>query len=159
MRRVVSLLLILSFGCLFAFPQTKLKPVSQLDVAEPFKIAKGSSFSASVPRPNSDSTTSIPNGNISQDFSDALEIIRKNHVDGKNVNYNELTKSAIDSMLHTLDPHSNYFDSAEYQDMLTEEQSEYYGIGATIANYEKDGGTNTFVIATFPDSPASRAGL
>ncbi len=145
----------------FAFPQAKQKPVSQLEEVEPFKIKKGSSFSASTPRSNQNPAKNpqIPNGSITQDFSDALEIIRKNHVDGKNANYNELTKSAIDSMLHTLDPHSNYFDAAEYQELLTDQQSEYFGIGATIANYEKDGETNTFVIATFPDSPAFRAGL
>lgn len=161
MRRIVSLLLILSFASVFAFPQAKQKPVSQLEEVEPFKINKGSSFSASVPRSNlnPDQNPAIPNSNISQDFSDALNIIRKNYVDGKDVNYNELTKSAIDSMLHSLDPHSNYFDAAEYQDLLTDQQSEYFGIGATIANYEKDGETNTFVIATFPDAPASRAGL
>lgn len=161
MRRVVSLLLILSVATVFAFPQVKQNPVSQLEEVEPFKIKKGSSFSASTLRtnPNPEQNPQIPGGKITQDFSDALEIIRKNYVDGKNANYNELTKSAIDSMLHTLDPHSNYFDAAEYQDLLTDQQSEYFGIGATIANYEKDGETNTFVIATFPDSPASRAGL
>lgn len=161
MRRVVSLLLILSFATVFAFPQAKQKPVSQLEEVEPFKIKKGSSFSASTPRsnPNGAQNAQIPNENITQDFSEALEVIRKNYVDGKTVNYNDLTKSAIDSMLHTLDPHSNYFDAAEYQDLLTDQQSEYFGIGATIANYQKDGATNTFVIATFPDSPASRAGL
>ncbi len=145
----------------FAFPQAKQKPVSQLEEVEPFKIKKGSSFSASTPRSNQNPAQNpqIPNGSITQDFSDALEIIRRNHVDGKNANYNELTKSAIDSMLHTLDPHSNYFDAAEYQELLTDQQSEYFGIGATIANYEKEGETNTFVIATFPDSPAFRAGL
>jgi carboxyl-terminal processing protease len=62
-------------------------------------------------------------------------------------------------LLHSLDPHSNYFDAAEYQDLLTDQQSEYFGIGATIANYYRDGETNTYVIATFPDSPAARAGL
>jgi len=161
MKRVVSLLLILSFATVFAFPQAKQKPVSQLEEVEPFKIKKGSSFSASTPRsnPNPAQNAQIPNENITQDFSEALEIIRKNYVDGKDVNYNDLTKSAIDSMLHTLDPHSNYFDAAEYQDLLTDQQSEYFGIGATIANYEKEGAVNTFVIATFPDSPASRAGL
>ncbi len=161
MRSVISLLLILSFGCIVAFPQTKQKPVSQLESTEPFKIGSGSSFSASIPRSNLNSlqNPAIPNGNISQDFADALEIIRKNHVDGKNVNYNELTKSSLDAMLHVLDPHSNYYDSAEYQDLLTDQQSEYYGIGATIANYQNGEETNTFVIATFPDSPAYRAGL
>ncbi len=161
MRRVVSILLIISFGCVFAFPQTKQKPVSRLEETDPFKIVKGSSFSASVPRSNQTVTlnSSIPKGNISQDFTDALDIIRKNYVDGKKVNYNELTKSALDAMLHVLDPHSNYFDSAEFQELLTDQQSEYFGIGATIANYQKGDETNTFVIATFPDSPAFRAGL
>jgi carboxyl-terminal processing protease len=161
MKKVISILLILSFSCVFAFPQKKQKPVSQLEEIEPFKIGKGSSFSASTPRTNTATTQNqnIPNTNISQDFADAIEVIRKNHVDGNSVDYSEITKTAIDSMLHSLDPHSNYFDSAEYQDLLTEEQSEYYGIGATIANYEKDGATNTYVIATFPDSPAFRSGL
>jgi carboxyl-terminal processing protease len=161
MRRVVSLLLILSFASVAALPQTKQKPVSQFEEVEPFKIKKGSSFSASTTNPNRSkpATPQLPNENISRDFSEALEIIRKNYVDGKTVDYNDLTKSAIDSMLHALDPHSNYYDAAEYQELLTDQQSEYFGIGATIANYEKNGETNTFVIATFPDSPAFRAGL
>jgi carboxyl-terminal processing protease len=160
MRKVAALLLILSFTSVFAFPQAKQKSVSQFEDVEPFKIKRGSSFSASTPRENQPQpNTPIPNSNISQDFADALEIIRKNYIGGKDVNYNDLTKSAIDSMLHVLDPHSNYFDAAEYQDLLTDQQSEYYGIGATIANYEKGSETNTFVVSTFPDSPAFRAGL
>lgn len=159
MRRVVSLFLILSFCFFAAFPQTKT--VSQFEEVEPFKINRGSSFSASRsnPAPKPEQNAQIPDSNVTRDFSDALEIIRKNHVDGKTVNYNELTKSAIDSMLHALDPHSNYFDAAEYQELLTDQQSEYFGIGATIANYQKGGTLDTYVIATFPDSPASRAGL
>jgi carboxyl-terminal processing protease len=161
MRRVVSLLLIVSFACVSGFPQTKQSGVSQIEEVEPFKIKRGSSFAASTPRPNAnpEQNQQIPGSNVTQDFSEALDIIRKNYVDGKTVNYNDLTKSAIDSMLHALDPHSNYFDSAEYQDLLTDQQSEYFGIGATIANYERGGEVNTFVIATFPDSPAARAGL
>jgi carboxyl-terminal processing protease len=161
MRRVVSIFLILSFAGAAAFPQAKQSPVSQIEAVEPFKIKKGSSFSASTPRSNPDQSqnSQLPNGNVTQDFAEALEIIRKNYVDGKDVNFNDLTKSAIDTMLHSLDPHSNYFDAAEYQDLLTDQQSEYFGIGATIANYDKGGETNTFVIATFPDSPALRAGL
>ena len=63
------------------------------------------------------------------------------------------------SMLRTLDPHSNYFDSTEYTDLLTDQRSEYFGIGATIVNYKQNGNFDTFVISTFPDSPAFRAGL
>jgi carboxyl-terminal processing protease len=151
----------LSFGCAAAFSQTDQKTVSQFEEVEPFKIRKGSSFSASTPRQNENKppTPQIPNGTIARDFAEALEIVRKNHVDGKTADFNQLTKTAIDSMLHALDPHSNYYDFAEYQNLLTDQQSEYFGIGATIANYEKNGEINTFVVATFPDSPANRAGI
>lgn len=159
MRRVISLFLILSFCCVCVFTQSKQKSVTPIEKIDPFKIGKGSSFSASIPRVNSNQNPSIPNSSITGDFTDALDIIRKNYVDGKNVNYNDLTKSALDSMLHVLDPHSNYFDSAEYQELLTDQQSEYFGIGATIANYQRGDETYTFVISTFPDSPAFRAGL
>src|SRR5688500_2086022 len=104
MSRVVSILLILCLGCVSAFPQGRQKPVSQLEEVEPFKIKRGSSFSASTSREKQIPAKNppIPNGNISRDFSDALEIIRNNHVDGKTADYNALTKSAIESMLHAL---------------------------------------------------------
>jgi carboxyl-terminal processing protease len=155
----------LSFAAFAALPQATTKPVSQLEEIEPFKIKKGSSFSASASRPNpqaaqkSNEALPMPNQSVTRDFAEALELVRQNYVDGKDVDYNELTKTAIDSMLHVLDPHSNYYDAAEYQDLLTDQQSEYFGIGATIANYRKNNEINTFVIATFPDSPAARADL
>jgi carboxyl-terminal processing protease len=161
MRRIFSFVLIVFvYGTLFVFPQTnKQNPAQFEDIGEPFKITRGSSFYAS--RKDSNSTNDAAASNpaaISQDLSEALELIRRNYVSGK-VDYSELTKSAISSMLRTLDPHSNYFDAAEYEDLLTDEQSEYYGIGATIANYQKDGKYETFIISTFPDSPAFKANL
>ncbi len=62
-------------------------------------------------------------------------------------------------MLRALDPHSNYFDVGEYQELLDDQRSEYFGIGATIANYRQNEIYETFVVSTFPDSPASNAGL
>lgn len=62
-------------------------------------------------------------------------------------------------MLQTLDPHSNYFDSEEFNELLTGQQSEYFGIGATIVNYQKDGRYDTFITSVYPGSPAARAGL
>ena len=97
--------------------------------------------------------------NITKDFVEALDIIKKYHVAGKTVNYQELTKSSISSMLRTLDPHSNYFDENEYAELLEDQRSEYFGIGSTIANYRENSNYETFVISTFPDSPAARAGL
>ena len=45
-------------------------------------------------------------GEISTEIAEALSVIENRHVDGKTLNYNELFKTTIDTMLHTLDPHS-----------------------------------------------------
>lgn len=130
--------------------------VSKMPEVEPFKIKRGSSFSASVPRPKQ---KQLSKEELTADFREALAIIEKNHVGSKKVDYNRLAKFSINAMLRTLDPHSSFFDAAEYQELLTEQRSEYFGIGATIANYRSGGTDETFVVSTFPESPAFRAGL
>src|SRR5262245_26676678 len=62
-------------------------------------------------------------------------------------------------MLGVLDPHSTYFDPIEYASFRTEQRSEYFGIGATIEDMREGTDVNTFIRATFNDSPAARAGL
>ena len=62
-------------------------------------------------------------------------------------------------MLRSLDPHSNYYDRDEYEELKTDQRSEYFGIGASIQNYIFGDDADTFVTATFQNSPAARAGL
>ena len=157
MRNLFFILVCLSVVVSPVFSQTKNNTVSQLPEIEPFKLSRGSSFSASTTRiPNQKmlaDSEKIGSDVISEDFSDALKIISDNYINGKQIDYNELTKSSITSMLRTLDPHSNYFDSAEYQDLLTDQQSEYFGIGATIVNYKKNGVYDTYVTSCFSRFP------
>ncbi len=98
---------------------------------------------------------------ISTDIAEALSAIENNHVDGKALNYNELFKTTIDTMLHTLDPHSNYFDAKDNEQFRTDQNSEYYGIGATIGDLSDPNGKviATYIKATFPGAPANLAGL
>ncbi|MBA4121103.1 MAG: S41 family peptidase [Acidobacteria bacterium] len=98
---------------------------------------------------------------IEQDMAEALTLIQDQHVSGKNLNYNDLFKSSIDSMLHTLDPHSNYFDAKEYEEFRINQNSQYFGIGAILGDLrDKDGKViATFIKATFEAAPANRAGL
>jgi carboxyl-terminal processing protease len=98
---------------------------------------------------------------IGLDVAEALTLIEDNHVGGKKLDYNELFKSSITSMLHTLDPHSNYFDAKEFEQFRTEQSSRYFGIGASIGSLsDKDGKViATYIRATFQDAPANRAGL
>src|SRR5258708_4015046 len=62
-------------------------------------------------------------------------------------------------MLRTLDPHSNYFDKEEFEELQTDQRSEYFGIGASIQNYIIGDDADTFITATFEGAPAARAGL
>ena len=96
---------------------------------------------------------------IRSDLSEALSVIQANHIDGKKLDYNSIFKSSISGMLSVLDPHSTYLDPIEYASFRTEQRSEYFGIGATIEDLREGKDVNTFIRATFNDSPAARAGL
>ncbi|MBA2341137.1 MAG: PDZ domain-containing protein, partial [Pyrinomonadaceae bacterium] len=99
-------------------------------------------------------------GAVEQDFSDALTIVEQNYVDGGKLDYNTVIKSSIIGMLRSLDPHSNYYDRAEFEELRTDQRSEYFGIGASINNWRLNGDqVDTYIMATFEGSPAERAGL
>jgi carboxyl-terminal processing protease len=166
-RKFLTTLFVIAFVTLPAFAQQTFKPVKQSSnesEVEPFRISRGKSFSLSTAKKASnDSFTeanrTIKQDRIKEDFSEALNIIRNNYVDAKQIDYNDLTKSSLTAMLRTLDPHSNFFDKNEFQEMLSDQRSEYSGIGASIANYTVDEKTDTYITATYPESPAFRAGL
>lgn len=160
MLRKSSLLFTAFFYLALTTFSQSAKTVSQIpnSPVEPFRIERGVSFSAS--RTNAaENAKQATRGAIAGDFTEALNIIRENHIDGKRKDYNLLTRSALTSMLRTLDPHSNYYDTAQYQELLTDQRSEYIGIGCSIANYTSGGKTDTYITSTYQDSTASRAGL
>lgn len=96
---------------------------------------------------------------IERDFEEALGLIESNYVGGKKLDYNSVFKSAVIGMLRSLDPHSNYYDREEFEELKTDQRSEYFGIGASIQNYNISGDTDTFITSTFENSPAFKAGL
>jgi len=107
-----------------------------------------------------------PDGSVSvdvvkKDMVEALSVIEENYAGSKSLNYNDLFKTSIDSMLHTLDPHSNYFDAKEFEAFKTEQSSRYYGIGATIGDLSDEKGNviATYIKATFDGAPANIKGL
>ena len=96
---------------------------------------------------------------VERDFAEALTIIQENYIDGNKLDYNTVFKSSIIGMLRSLDPHSNYYDREEFDELKTDQRSEYYGIGASIQNQSIGEQTDTYIMATFDRSPAARAGL
>ena len=127
-------------------------------------FSQGTSVAKSGPKvtvTSPESNKAVTVENIEQDVAEALSLIESNHVVGKKLNYNEVFKSSIDGMLHSLDPHSNYFDAKEFEQFRTDQSSRYYGIGATIGDLsdEKGNVVATYIKATFDTAPAHRAGL
>lgn len=104
-------------------------------------------------------TPGVGTAAVAQDFSEALSVIQEHYVDGNKVDFNAVYKSSIMGMLRVLDPHSNYFDKEEFDEMKTDQRSEYFGIGASIQNYVVGESVDTYIAATFQNAPASRAGL
>jgi carboxyl-terminal processing protease len=100
-------------------------------------------------------TSSVVKG----DLGEALSVIQANYIEGNKLDYNSIFKSSINGMLNVLDPHSTYFDPIEYASFKTEQRSEYFGIGATIGDLRQNDQANTYIRATFDQSPAARAGL
>ena len=159
------------------------KTLSQLAVALAiFAFANYKSASAQQQRPQKQSpvgstsgtrtsTPSAPNRRaaranagpaipiIQTDFEEALRLIESNYVSAKKLDYSAIFKSTMIGMLRSLDPHSNYYDREEFDELQTDQRSEYFGIGASIQNYTTDDEPETFVTSTFENSPAFRGGL
>jgi len=96
---------------------------------------------------------------IERDFIEALKMIQEQYVDGRKLNYTDVFKSSIVGMLRSLDPHSNYYDREEFDELKTDQRSEYFGVGASIQNFVRGDQADTYITATFNGSPAGRAGL
>ena len=90
---------------------------------------------------------------VYRDYVEAMELIRANYV--VETPYDDLTKVAIQGMLRTLDPHSNFFDKKSFDEMRQEQRSQYFGIGAVIRPYNG----KVYIIEPYEDTPAARAGL
>ena len=127
------------------------------------EVAQGAAAERSSSDPAAAAATrasrAVTSEDIEGDLAEALTVIQDNYVDGNKLDYNGIFKSSITGMLRTLDPHSNYFDRAEFDEFRTDQRSEYFGIGATIGDLRTSETVNTYIRATFENSPAFRAGL
>ena len=104
----------------------------------------------------SPAATSSPNQFLS-DFTEALDIIQKNHVD--NIGPDKLVYSAIKGMLRALDPHSSFFEPKEFSRLREEQHSKYYGLGIRVRPLLRDRGRVVIVEPPALGSPAERRGL
>jgi carboxyl-terminal processing protease len=86
-------------------------------------------------------------------FGEVFEKVRADYVD--KVPDNKLIGSAINGMLTALDPHSNYLDRKDFNDMKVQTRGEFGGLGIEVS---MENGL-VKVVSPIDDTPAAHAGL
>jgi carboxyl-terminal processing protease len=103
---------------------------------------------ATTPSSDSDVRDSL------KQFTEVYKTIEDNYADPVNPD-KVIYDGAIPSMLHQLDPHSNFFDPKSYSALREEQRGKYYGVGMTVGPRNN----KVIVIAPFVGTPAYRAGI
>jgi carboxyl-terminal processing protease len=88
-------------------------------------------------------------------FRSVLDLVGKNYMEEKDAGYDRLTRAALEGMLHSLDPHSEFLKADAYRELNEEINGKFGGIGIQV---ERRNG-KVLVIAPIADSPAERAGV
>ncbi|MGZ6223911.1 MAG: S41 family peptidase [Syntrophales bacterium] len=86
-------------------------------------------------------------------FNEVLDMVQKNYVE--DVDSKKLIEGAINGMMKSLDPHSNYMTAEMYKDLEVETRGTFGGIGIEIT-IKKDILT---VVSPLEDTPAYNAGI
>ena len=86
-------------------------------------------------------------------FGEVFSLVRANYVD--DINDDSLVESAINGMLTSLDPHSNYLNTKNFNDMKVQTRGEFGGLGIEVS---MENGL-VKVVSPIDDTPAARAGL
>ncbi len=86
-------------------------------------------------------------------FGDVMSIVQQQYV--VKVDDKKLIEAALDGMLSSLDPHSNYLNPDEFKELREMSTGSYGGLGLEVTS--EDGAIK--VITPMDDTPAARAGM
>ena len=88
-------------------------------------------------------------------FTEVLQRVRTEYVDGQNLTYRGLTYAAVKGMVNVLDPHSEFLDPGAYHDLKDDTEGQFGGLGLVVtvrSNY-------VTVVTPMEDTPGFRAGI
>ena len=88
-------------------------------------------------------------------FSEVMEKVRRDYVDGKDLTYQKLVYGALKGMISTLDPHSEFLEPEMFNELQNDTEGHFGGLGIVIAM--KDNFVT--VVAPMEDSPGFKAGI
>ncbi len=79
--------------------------------------------------------------------------IHQNYVES--IDSKKLVDNAIDGMLQILDPHTNYFEKKQYEELMIQTEGKFGGLGIQISIRDKV----LTVMTPIPGTPAERSGI
>jgi len=97
-------------------------------------------------------------------FTNVYAMVEQNyaeHLDSDKVD-KAIYDGAIPGMLHTLDPHSNFYDPKAFAQMREDQHGKYYGVGMSIQpqpDATAKNGLKIVVLTPFEGTPAYKAGI
>ena len=113
----------------------------------------GTVCAAPTPAPSPATQPALPWDQVRQ-LADVMQLIKEQYV--VPVDDATLLHGAIRGMLGNLDPHSDFLDKSDYQDMQDLTSGQYNGIGIDVG-VDQDG--NIIVVSPVDGSPAAKAGI
>ena len=86
-------------------------------------------------------------------FGEVFQAVRQDYVDKPDPD--KLIKSALDGMVGGLDPHSNYMDAKDFEEMQVETTGEFGGLGMEVTTENN----LVKVVSPIDGTPAAKAGI
>lgn len=94
--------------------------------------------------------------NRSADYmKEVLQMVNEYYIDAPSVGYDQLAKTALHGMVESLDPHSEFLEARDYQDLEEQLSGDFTGVGLQVEMRQG----KVLVIAPIANSPAERAGI
>jgi carboxyl-terminal processing protease len=100
----------------------------------------------------------FPNHDLSRSadyMREVLQMVNQNYVDAPNATYDKLAKTALHGMVESLDPHSEFLESREFQELEEQLSGDFTGIGIQVEIRKG----HVIIIAPIANSPSERAGI
>jgi carboxyl-terminal processing protease len=86
---------------------------------------------------------------------EVLQMVNENYVDADASRYDKLTTAALHGMVENLDPHSEFLESRDYQEVEEEMSGKFGGIGIQVETRKG----KVIVITPIAGTPGERAGI
>jgi len=100
----------------------------------------------------------LPNRDLNRSadyLKEVLRTVNENYVDASAAAYPKLTQQAMRGVIDSLDPHSEFLEARDYQEVDDEMRGDFGGIGVQVESRND----RITVIAPLPDTPAEKAGI